>query len=413
MMTLEDRAEPGRPRWQTVARIVLVFVLLYVFLGGMRMMGHGLKGLGEDPDFDKAAPVSEKNLPYRDVVYDIFAYADNPLVGLFVGVLATSIFQSSSFTTSFAVSLVVTTPLTLHQAIFIIMGANIGTSVTNVGVSFTHVRRKDEFQRAYGAAIVHDFFNVLSVLLLFPVEWIVWARTGRGLIERLAVYMSSVFYSGATTGQKPTNFIKEAVKPLVNAADWVLTDGLGLGDVSANITMAVLGVAFLLVALILLTTVLKSLVMTRVEQFFDKVLFRNAATAYLVGLILTATVQSSSITTSLAVPLVGAGLLTIYQVYPYTLGANLGTTVTALIASLATSADTVGQAQVGVSLAFGHMLFNLLGAAVWYPLRCVPIRMANWWARLAAGSKRYAVLHLLVFFFILPLLVIVSHWFLG
>ena len=411
MTTLKDRAEPGRPRWQTVARILLVFVLLYAFLGGMRMMGDGLKGLGENPDFDKAESVSEKNLPYRGVVYDIFAYADNPLVGLFVGILATSIFQSSSFTTSFAVSLVVTTPLTLHQAIFIVMGANIGTSVTNVGVSFTHVRRKDEFQRAYSAAIVHDFFNVLSVLLLFPVEWIVWARTGRGLLERLAAYMSSVFYSGATTGQKPTNFIKEAVKPLVTGVDWVLTDGLGLGDVSANITMAVLGVAFLFVALILLTTVLKSLVMTRVEQFFDKVLFRNAATAYLVGLILTATVQSSSITTSLAVPLVGAGLLTIYQVYPYTLGANLGTTVTALIASFATSADTMGQAQVGVALAFSHMLFNLIGSAVWYPLRCVPIRMANGWGRLAAGSKRYAVLHLLIFFFVLPLLVVVSCWF--
>ena len=409
-MMLKDRAEPGRPRWQIVLKILLVLVLLYFFLGGMRMMGHGLKGLGENPDFNKAEPVSDENLAYRGAVYDIFAYADNPLVGLFVGILATSIFQSSSFTTSFTVSLVVTTPLTLHQAVFIIMGANIGTSVTNVGVSFTHIRRAEEFERAYGTAIVHDFFNVLSVLLLFPVEWIVWRLSGKGLIERLAEHMASVLYSASATGQKPTNVIKEAVKPLVNGADWVLKDGLGLSDVSANITMTVLGVAFLFLALILLTKTLKSLVMSRVERFFDKVLFRNAVTAYLVGLALTVAVQSSSITTSLAVPLVGAGLLTIYQVYPYTLGANLGTTVTALIASFATSADTVGQAQVGVALAFSHMLFNLFGAAVWYPLKRVPIGIANWWARLAARSKRYAVLHLIVFFFIVPLLVIVSHW---
>jgi len=410
MTVFADRSQQALSRWRTAVRIILVFALLYVFLGGMRMMGHGLKALGRNPDFDTTERVSEQNLPYRGVVYDIFSYADNPLVGLFVGVLTTSIFQSSSFTTSFTVSLVVTTPLTLHQAIFIIMGANIGTSVTNAGVSFTHVRRQEEFERAYGAAIVHDFFNSLSVLTLFPVEWAVWKLTGRGLLERLASMMASGFYTGAPTGERPTNFLKEAVRPLVQAVEWILTDGIGLSHVWANILMTVLGVAFLFVALILLTKVLKSLILTRVERLFDRVLFRNAATAYLVGLALTFTVQSSSITTSLAVPLVGAGLLTIHQVYPYTLGANLGTTVTALIASFATSADTPEQARVGVALAFSHMLFNIVGAGIWFPLRSVPIGIAKWHAAHSSRSKKWALLHVLVFFFVLPILVIVLYW---
>jgi sodium-dependent phosphate cotransporter len=407
-----ERAEPRQPAWKIAVKVLLVLVLLYFFLGGMAMMGEGLKTLGKNPEYDKQHP-AEGVREYSDAVYEVFKYADNPLVGLFVGLLATSIFQSSSFTTSFTVALVATTPLTLHQAIFIIMGANIGTSVTNTGVSFTHVRRRDEFERAYGAAIVHDFFNTLSVLLLFPTEYFVWRLTGKGLLERLAGWMASAFYSGTPTGQKPTNFLKETVEPLVQGVAWLLEGGLGLGHVAAGITLTVLGVVFLFAALLLMTMVLRSLIMKRVERLFDKVLFRNALTAYLVGLILTAIVQSSSITTSLAVPLAGAGLLTLRQIFPYTLGANLGTTVTALIASFATAADTPAQAQIGVALAFSHMLFNAIGSVVWYPLRFVPIGIARWWSRQAARSRYFAVLHVTLFFFVLPIVVIGLYWIFG
>jgi sodium-dependent phosphate cotransporter len=378
----------------------------------MRMMGVGLKEIGRDPAYDKSAPVTDVNRPYKDWVYDVFSYADNPLVGLFVGILATSLFQSSSFTTSFTVGLVATTPLTLHQAIFIIMGANIGTSVTNTGVSFTHVRRKDEFERAYGAAIVHDFFNVLSVSILMPVEWIVWKASGEryGFLEYVASKLASFFYAGTPTGQKPTNVLKEALKPLVRAFEWLLEDLLPLTHLAASVVMTVVGVVLLFAALWFLTKVLRSLVLERVERFFDRVLFRNALTAYVVGLMLTFIVQSSSITTSLAVPLVGAGLLTIYQVYPYTLGANLGTTFTALIASFATAAETSAAARVGVALAFSHMIFNILGASIWYPLRRVPISVALWHARHSAHSKRWAVLHVVLLFFVLPIVVIGLYW---
>ncbi len=407
------RAEPRQPFRKVLLKVLLVLVFLYLFLGGMCMMGTGLKGLGKNPGYDTAQPTGPGNLPYRDVVYRVFEQARHPLVGLFVGILATSIFQSSSFTTSFTVSLVVTTPLTLPQAIPIIMGANIGTSVTNTGVSFAHVRRREEFERAYGSAIVHDFFNTLSVLTLFPLEWAVAAWTGKGPLQRLSEWMAQGFYTGGPTAEKPTNLLKDAVRPLVDAAEWLLEDWLWLGHGVAEIVLAVLGVVLIFVTLVMLTKTLRSLVLKRVERFFDRVLFRNAITAYLVGLVLTVTVQSSSITTSLAVPLVGAGLLTILQVYPYTLGANLGTTVTALIASFATSADTPEEARVGVALAFSHCLFNTFGTAVWYPLRRVPVGLARWHARHASRSKRWAVLHVAFFFFAIPLLVIALYWLLG
>ncbi|MGB2754229.1 MAG: Na/Pi symporter [Phycisphaerae bacterium] len=410
MTRLAERAEPRRPAWMTLAKVLLVFALLYGFLGGMTMMGEGLKGLGENPDFNPYLPCGEGNMPYRAIVYDIFAQAANPLVGLFVGILVTSIFQSSSFTAAFVVALVVTTPLTLHQAIFIIMGINIGTCITNVGVSFTQIRRSDEFERAYGAAITHEIFNTLTVLVLFPIEWIVWRVTGRGVLERIATILASNFYSGTPVGQKPTNFLKEGVAPMVDGFTSTLRDGLGLSYNWTHVLLALLGVVFLFVGLIGVTKTLRSLVLKGVERLFDRVLFRNALTAFLIGLILTGTVQCSSITTSLLVPLVAAGLLSIGQVYLYTLGANIGTTVTALLASFATSADTPHLAQVGIALALSHTMFNVIGVGIWYPLRRVPIRIAHWHARQAARSKRYAVFHVVGFFFVLPLLVILGCW---
>ena len=73
----------------------------------------------------------------------------------------------------------------------------------------------------------------------------------------------------------------------------------------------------------------------KVERFFTRVFFRNDLTAYIVGTITTILVQSSSVTTSLIVPLAGAGAVKLKRVYPYTLGANLGTTVTGVIAATA------------------------------------------------------------------------------
>ena len=95
----------------------------------------------------------------------------NPLVGLFIGILATSIIQSSSSTTSIVVGLVAGGALNVANAIPIVMGANIGTSVTNLLVSVTQVKRSDEFERALSAAIVHDFFNVLAVIVIFPLQY--------------------------------------------------------------------------------------------------------------------------------------------------------------------------------------------------------------------------------------------------
>ena len=124
--------------------------------------------------------------------------------------------------------------------------------------------------------------------------------------------------------------------------------------------------------------------------------------AVIVGILLTIMVQSSSITTSTLVPLAGAGLLSLRQVYPITLGANIGTTVTALLASMAVDGDT---AMVARQIALVHLLFNLSGILIWYvpqTLREIPLRMAEWMAEFATRSKRWAVAYVFGVFYGLP-----------
>ncbi len=308
----------------------------------------------------------------------------NPIVGLFIGILATSIIQSSSSTTSIVVGLVAGGALTIPNAIPIVMGANIGTSVTNLLASLTQIRRNIEFQRAFAAAIVHDFFNILAVLVIFPLQYFT------NFLGRAATLVGEEFqHIGGLTFLSP---VKTITLPVVDVfRHWI-------GD--HPWILLILALLCLLLALSQMVISLKVLVVKKAEVWFDRYLFKTALRAFLVGLLLTATVQSSSITTSLAVPLAGAGLLSLVQIFPYTLGANVGTTVTAILAALVTGNLSA------IIVAFSHLLFNISGILFWWPLKVVPITLAQKFSVHSTRHKFIPILYIVVVFFFIPILLI-------
>jgi sodium-dependent phosphate cotransporter len=169
----------------------------------------------------------------------------------------------------------------------------------------------------------------------------------------------------------------------------------------------IVGLVFLFFALRYLVVLLKTLMMGRTEQIMHRYIFGTPMAAMACGLVLTVLVQSSSVTTSIVVPLVGAGILTVRQIFPYTLGANVGTTITALLAALALAADNQVAGLAGLTVAFAHLLFNVFGIVLIYgipPIRQIPIRMAEQMGRLAGINRLYAFLYLIGLFFLLPLL---------
>jgi sodium-dependent phosphate cotransporter len=308
----------------------------------------------------------------------------NPLVGIFIGILATSLIQSSSSTTSIVVGMVGGGVLNVANAIPIIMGANIGTSVTNTLASLTQINRSVEFQRSFSAAVVHDFFNLLAVLIIFPLQYFT------NFLGHTATFMAEKFQNvGGLNFLSP---VKVMTKPPANALKhsmenypWIL------------LAMAVI---FLLLALTQMVKALKGLIVKKAEAWFDRYLFKTALRAFLVGLFLTVMVQSSSITTSLAVPMAGAGLLTIVQIFPYTLGSNIGTTVTAILAALVTGN------LAAIIVAFSHLLFNISGIIILWPVKFIPIYLAQTFSQFSTRKKIFPILYIIIVFFVIPILTI-------
>jgi len=387
------RARRGRPLWP---RALAALAAVYLFVAAINLMGHGLKTVAEVPSSEAFLRES------------VFALADHPLAGVCIGILLTSLVQSSSFTTTFTVGLVAAGELSLKSAIPVVMGANIGTSVTNTLVSLAHLRRRLEFRRSLAGATVHDFFNMLTVLVLLPLE----ARFG--IILRPARAFADWLGGAALFSTDPGQFnlVKAAVKPVLNGADWLFQEAMMLSTTAAGGLAAGLAVLMLFAALYVLVKMLQGLMKDRLSGLFSRSLFRNGAIAFGVGIVITSIVQSSSVTTSLVVPLVGAGVLSLRQVFPYTLGANIGTTVTAILGGLALAAGAAGgpdqgRAAAGLAVAFAHLLFNIGGTCMFWPLQWVPTSLAKGFAKMAARRRAAAAVYIVVLFFVLPMVIVI------
>jgi solute carrier family 34 (sodium-dependent phosphate cotransporter) len=363
-------------------RSVLVLVLLYLFLVGVGMLELGIRELGAG--FQEG----------------LLASVDNPLAGLFAGILATVLVQSSSISTSTIVGLVGAGVLPVPFAVPMIMGANIGTTITNTLVSLGSIRRGPEFRRAFAAATMHDFFNLLAVGVLFPLELITAALTGRGVITRIAKYGGDALARAGVTGGEVDSPIRAVVRSAVGLVEAGLTivvrPGLPLG-----VVLLVLGIGLLFLTLRSITVNMRRLLAGRIESTMNDVIGRGGGIAGIViGIVLTIAVVSSTITTSILVPMVAAGILAIRNAYPITLGANIGTTVTALLAALAVELPE------GMVIAIVHTAFNLLAIALIYPVarvRYIPVALAERLSARAADHPSIVAVYVIGVFIVVPL----------
>jgi sodium-dependent phosphate cotransporter len=268
-------------------------------------------------------------------------------------------------------------------------------------VSLGHITRRGEFERAFAVATCHDFFNYFTVIVLLPFE------LATGYLQRTAGLMAGLLGGfGGVRYESPLRAVLSLAMTPIKAAAEAIASTPG-----AQAAIVVLASATLIVtALGLLVRALRSLLQQRIEKGVLRLFGSNALLSMAIGAVVTVMVQSSSITTSLLVPLAGAGVLRLRQAFPVTIGANLGTTVTALLASLAVAGPN---ALAGVQIALVHLLFNLSGTVLVYPvpaIRRLPLWAAETLAQVAARSKRVALLYVLLLFFVLPgLLVFVEE----
>jgi sodium-dependent phosphate cotransporter len=367
-------SSPQQNSTKNLMRWINLVFMLYLLLLSVSMVGGGFK------------------LATGEQAKTLFEFASHPVAGLMIGLVATALIQSSSTVSSIIVGLVAG-GLPVETAIPMIMGANIGTTVTNTLVSLGHMRCKDEFKRAFASATIHDFFNLLAVTIFLPLEIMF------GLLEKISHWLISPMLATGDMSIKGFNFIKPITKPVISAIKEPLA---GFGDVVSGVILIALGITVIFLAITVMGKLMKKLMVGRAKDILQSAIGRGPIHGIVSGSIVTVLVQSSSTTTSLMVPLVGTGVLKVRDVYPFTLGANIGTCITALLAATAVTGE---YAIFALQIALVHLSFNILATVFIFGipfLRELPLKGADIISDLAMKNKVVVAVYLVSIFIIMP-----------
>ncbi|MEK6782929.1 MAG: Na/Pi symporter [Bacteroidota bacterium] len=359
--------QPMESRWRLIFRkTAYILAALFVFLFALDLMISSLRHLGET------------------AAETIILATSNPFTGLFIGLLITAIIQSSSATTSMVVALVASGSIALEGAVPIIMGANVGTTITSTIVSLGFITKKNEFRRAVAAGTYHDFFNILTVILLFPLEYYF------GFLSELSSTIASNLFN-QPVGLSDGNFslLGAGLNPVVN---------FFVNNIENGFLLALLSFALLFGSILFFRKVLTKLLGLGSQDRFQQFFFQHPMKSFGWGLITTAAIRSSSVTTSLVVPLVAKKVIKLRKAVPFILGANIGTTLTAFIASMFNS-------NTAISIAIAHFLFNFIGVLIFFPtpyLKDIPIKLALGLGRLTLRYRLAGFLYVILMFFFIP-----------
>jgi sodium-dependent phosphate cotransporter len=317
---------------------------------------------------------------------EILQATKNPFISLFIGLLVTALIQSSSTVTASLVAIVASGNLTLQQAVPIVLGANIGTTLTSTLVSLSYLMDKKEFRRALSAGISHDFFNILTVILLFPLEIYF------GFLSKMAIHIAG-WFAADNSFEGPIVYNRIFTRPL---SEWIDT------QIDSTLVTVILSIALVFFAIKVLSTAMyKTFVKDSFEEV-NKVIFQKTGLAFFYGAFFTAAVQSSTVTTSLIVPLVASKKVTLAKAFPFIIGANIGTTITAVIAS-------IYKPEAAIALALVHVLFNSFGALIFLPfasIRKIPVWLSNYMGKMSVKYRVVVFAYILLTFFIIPFLLI-------
>ncbi|CCQ60026.1 Sodium-dependent phosphate transporter [Crocosphaera watsonii WH 0401] len=309
--------------------------------------------------------------------------------------MATALIQSSSTVTSIIVGLVAG-GLPVSIAIPMVMGSNLGTTITNTIVSLGHIGNKEEFRKAFAAATIHDFFNLLAILIFLPLE------ITTHFLEETALFLAQFLKGTETPDLTGFNFVEFITVPVLKLMKQVTVN---LPQPFDGIALITIGIVLIFVSILYIGKILKSLLINQAKGILNTAMGKNAVFSILLGTMVTMLVQSSSTTTSLMVPLAGVGLLSLEKIYPFILGANIGTCITALLAATAVKENAIA----ALEIALVHFLYNCSGVILIYGipfLRKIPIVGAKTLAHVASEKTYLALVYLIIVFFVLPILIL-------
>lgn len=358
---------PEQSPWRNVRTIGYIILALILFLFALDLMTSSLHHLR------------------RNVTETILLATANPFTGLFIGLVITAMLQSSSTTTSLVVAFVASGALTLENSIPIIMGANIGTTITATIVSLGFINKKKEFKRAVSAGTYHYFFNLLTAVVLFPLEYYY------GFLSSLSSWITTLLF---TPGDPAVSNTDVQAWKFTFFGDWLVT------TLDSPFLLFLVAIGLLFASIVIFRRLISDVMRARSPETFSRFFFKSPLKSFSWGLLTTAAIRSSTITTSVVVPIVANKIVSLKQAAPFIMGANVGTTITAFIAAMLQE-----NTAVSISIAIAHFLFNLLGVLLFLPipvLRRLPLELAERLGLLTIKYRLAGFVYLLVAFFFLP-----------
>ncbi len=373
-------SSPGVSQWQTWIGVAL---LVYVLLVGVGVIGDGFKWISGG----------------ADGAARIFEFARNPIVGVILGTLATALVQSSSTVTSVLVGLVAG-GVPVEFAVPMIMGANMGTTITNTIVSLGNLGERKAFNKAFQAATVHDFFNLYSIVIFLPIEIMFQP------LQRMAGVMAHWFVDGADASMSNLNILGAITKPV---GKFIVSLFQGLPTVIGASMVIVVGIALVMLSVMYLGKLLREVMTGHAREIVHRAIGGGPVSGIASGTVITVLVQSSSTTTSLVVPLAGSGVLTTREVFPFTMGANIGTCITALLAATSISGDAQFFA---LQIALVHLLYNVFGVLAFSLIPWLgelPVKSAEWLGNKTEKNRGWAFGYIGCVFFVMPGMVFSSE----
>lgn len=276
---------------------------IFMLLGGLGFFLYGMKLMSEG--LEKAAGAKMRSI--------LEFFTKNRFIGMIVGIIFTAIIQSSNATTVMVVSFVNSGLMNLMQASGVILGANIGTTIT-------------------GQLIAFNLSDIAPLVVIIGVVMVMFCK-------------------------------KQSVKKI--------------GEVILGFGILFMGLSIMGDSM---TAVKES---PRILNFLASL--ENSGAAILVGFIITAVLQSSSATVGIILLMVSQGLLE-FTICPFMiLGCNIGSCVSALVASLSGKKDAKRAALI-------HFLFNVIGSAIMFMVLLVAINpFTDMMLYISGGSLARAV----------------------
>ncbi|KRZ80166.1 Sodium-dependent phosphate transport protein 2A, partial [Trichinella papuae] len=433
----------------TMMNIILILGLLYFFVCSLDLLSKSFTLIG--------SRIIE-NIFYNNKILQ------SSMAKVMVGLLATVLLQSSGVSTSIVVSMVASGAIDVKSAIPIIMGVNIGTSVTSTLVSLVRTNNSNAFEKTFAAATVHDMFNLATVLILLPVEIL------SSYLYIVTGYINKN-YEFLIQSREPLNFMKVIIESftdliiqlnttaleesiasqnssIANDVELVkrncplqihLQEDLNLVNTSksfelskkeisythcnhlfAHVSWSDTGIGIVLLAMSLMSVIgclfglvglLNAIFRGSLAPSVRRLVnikcpgclsFLTGYMVLMLGAVITALLQSSSAFISSMLPLVSIGILDLEKMYELTLGSNVGTTITALFAAFS---QTGKKSNAAVQIALCHLFFNLSGIFLFYIvpfMRNLPIGMARKLGKTAVKYPWFPFWYLISTFFLFP-----------